>query len=299
VIEAEEDPRADPALVFRYYIARKEPVAFADGSEEKVRLMESESQGIYVTPRIVTDISQCYFYHTIDLPEIGTIEGNWDLRDRMSEYFGDFDFRGKRVLDVGTANGILSFSMEKAGAEVISFDLDKQGSWDFVPFANWTERDHIARHNETMIDQLNNAYWFCHRLNKSKAKVVYGNVYNIPEEIGLVDVAMYGCILLHLRDPFLALQSGLKITRESVIVTECLRRQIEPNFEPYMKFLPDAKTQEPKGTWWDLRPELIVRMIGVLGFEETTITYHIQKYEGREMPMYTVVGRRTHGSQLA
>jgi len=217
----------------------------------------------------------------------------------MSEYLGDFDFRGKRVLDVGTANGILSFSMEKAGAEVVSFDLDKHGSWDLVPFANWTEHDHIARDHKAMIDQLNNAYWFCHRLYNSKAKVVYGNVYNIPEEIGLVDVAMYGCILLHLRDPFLALQSGLKITRESVIVTECLRGQVVPTFEPYMRFLPDAKTQEPKDTWWDLRPELIVRMIGVLGFEDTTITYHIQKYEGRELTMYTVVGRRMHGSQLA
>jgi hypothetical protein len=121
---------------------------------------------------------------------------------------------------------------------------------------------------------------------------------NIPPERDLVDVAVYSSIFLHLRDPFLALQSGLKNTRENVIVTEPLRGLVGPTIEPYMGFLPDSQPQEPKGTWWNLRPELIVRMIGVLGFEETSITYHTQLYEGQEITVYTVVGRRTHGPQL-
>jgi hypothetical protein len=257
------------------------------------RLMALENHSIFANPRIVTDLAQCYFYHTIDLPGLGTIEGNWDLRASLSEYLGSFDFRGKRVLDIGAANGLLSFSIEKAGAEVISFDLDKHGAWDAVPFANWRDYKHIVDLHKAMIDKLNNAYWFCHRLNNSQAKMVYGNIYNIPEEIGFVDVAVYGSILLHVRDPFLALQIGLKLTREAVIVTEALRGQVVPTTEPYMGFLPDAHTQEPKDTWWDLRPELIVRMIGVLGFEDVDITYHLQKYGGREITMYTVIGKRT------
>jgi hypothetical protein len=162
-----------------------------------------------------------------------------------------------------------------------------------VPFANWRDYKHIADLHKAMIDKLNNAYWFCHRLNNSQAKMVYGNIYNIPEEIGLVDVTVYGSVLLHLRDPFLALQNGLKLTREAVIVTEALRGQVIATAEPYMGFLPDAHMQEPKDTWWDLRPELIVRMIGVLGFEDVDVTYHLQKYEGREITMYTVIGKRT------
>jgi hypothetical protein len=167
-----------------------------------------------------------------------------------------------------------------------------------VPFVNWSEYEWIAKDRKSIIDKLNNAYWLCHRLNNSQAKVVYGNVYHIPEEIGLVDVAVYGSILLHLRDPFLALQSGLKLTREAVIVTELLRGQVVPTNEPYMGFLPEARTLEPKDTWWDLRPELIVRMIGVLGFLDVNIMYHSQLYEGKENLMYTVVGRRTSGPQL-
>ena len=153
----------------------------------------------------------------------------------------------------------------------------------------------IERH---IIDSLNNAYWFSHRLHQSNAKAVYGNVYDIPEEIGPVDVSVYGCILLHLRDPFLALQSGLKLTRQAVIVTDWLPGQIVSTTEPDMRFLPDAKTLEPKDTWWHLRPELIVRMLGVLGFQDVTLTHHVQKYEGQEYMLYTVVGRRTSGPQL-
>jgi hypothetical protein len=50
-------------------------------------------------------------------------------------------------------------------------------------------------------------------------------VYAIPEEIGLVDIAVYGSILLHLRDPFLALQSGLKLVKDTVVTSEPLHGQ--------------------------------------------------------------------------
>src|SRR5208337_2535780 len=166
--------------------------------------MTMQIQDSFATPRLVTDLSQCYFYHTIDLPEIGTMQGDWDLRGKLDDYLGRYDFRAKRVLDIGAANGMLSFWMEEQGADVVSFDLNRHGNWDMVPFANWFDYEYISNEKKTIIDKLNNAYWFCHRLQKSNAKVVYGDVYHIPREIGPVDIAVYGCILLHLRDPFLA-----------------------------------------------------------------------------------------------
>lgn len=257
-------------------------------------MMENmESVDIYTEPKMVTDLEECYFYHTIDIPGCGTMKGNWDLRKGLNEYLGGVDFLGKRVLDVGTANGILSFEMERQGAEVVSFDLSRDGEWDMVPFAKWKDFNAIAEDRRRIIDRLNNAYWFCHRCLNSKAKVVYGSVYAIPEEIGAVDVAIYGSILLHLRDPFLALQNGARLAREALVVTEVLRGQSAKSNEPFMHFLPDPKNIEPKDTWWDLRPALIVRMIGVLGFEDVNVTYHKQLYEGKENHLYTVVGRRT------
>lgn len=248
---------------------------------------------MYEKPRFVEDVNDCYFYHTTDLPGIGTIEGNWDLRENIAVYLGNVDFNKMRVLDVGCASGVLSFYMEKHGADVVSFDLDKNGDWDIVPFAKWQDRDYIANERKIIIDRLNNSYWLTHRLLNSKAKVVYGNVYDIPDEIGPVDIAVYGSILLHLRDPFLALQNGLKLTQQTVIVEEILRGQPVKTHEPYLGFLPDPKTLEPKDTWWDIRPEWVVQAVGVLGFENTKVIFHKQKFEGRMIESYTVVGKRS------
>jgi SAM-dependent methyltransferase len=252
-----------------------------------------EKRNIYASPKIVNDINECIFYHTVELPGIGIVEGSWDLREGIHEYLGNVNFKGKRVLDVGTASGFLCFFMEKQGAEVICFDLSKEYDWDIVPFAKWKERQHIANDRKTIIDKLNNSYWFAHRLYNSLAKVVYGSVYEIPNQIGPVDIVVYGSILLHLRDPFFALQNGLKLARETVIVADALRGQPVKFNEPYMQFLPDPKTIEPKDTWWDIRPELVIRMIGVLGFEDTRISQHYQKYNGKSNLLYTVVGNRT------
>jgi len=40
------------------------------------------------------------FCHTMDLPGMGKINGEWDLRVGLHEYLGKVNFRGKRVLDV-------------------------------------------------------------------------------------------------------------------------------------------------------------------------------------------------------
>jgi SAM-dependent methyltransferase len=251
---------------------------------------------IYTAPRMITDLKECFFYHTMALPGIGTVQGNWDLNPNINNYLGKVHFKGKRVLDVGCANGILSFYMEHQGAEVVSFDLDKNGDWDMVPFAKWEQRQQIANERKTLIDRLNNAYWLAHRLFDSKALVVYGSVYAIPEAIGPINISVYGSILLHLRDPFLALQSGLKLTKETVCISEPLRGQEVKTTEPYLGFLPDARTVAPKDTWWDIRPEWVIQAIGVLGFEDIEISYHTQKYEGKDTELYTVVGRRTQGT---
>ena len=50
---------------------------------------------IYATPKIVEDIGDCIFYHTMDLPGYGTMKGSWDLRGREADYLGRVDFRAR------------------------------------------------------------------------------------------------------------------------------------------------------------------------------------------------------------
>ena len=66
-----------------------------------------------------------------------------------------------------------------------------------------------------------------HRAHASRAKVVTSSVYELPRAIGPVDVSTFGAVLLHVRDPFLALQRALCHTRERVVVTD-----LEPESVP-------------------------------------------------------------------
>ena len=50
--------------------------------------------------------------------------------------------------------------------------------------------------------------------------MVYGSIYDIPEEIGPVDVATFGCILLHLQNPFRALERAARLVKDTLIITE-------------------------------------------------------------------------------
>lgn len=257
---------------------------------------------LYFEPRSIDSIEDCIFYHTIDLPGLGTRKGMWDLRPNVGKYLGSVDLRGKRVLELGTANGYLCFHMEGQGAEVIAFDLAPDEVSDIVPFAraNVSQR---AAEMQPWLEKIRNAFWFSHAALNSSAKMVYGNVYNVPQAVGRVDVATFGSILLHLRDPFLALQSALQLTREAVIITEPIWHWFNfvrflvarQKFGGTMVFLPDSALLEPATTWWYLAPTAVRRFISVLGFEESKVTYHYQQHSetGKKVLCYTVVGKRT------
>jgi hypothetical protein len=178
--------------------------------------------GVFTEPRTVTDLSVCEFYHTMDLPGYGTVEGPWDLRGREDEYLGHVPLQGKRVLELGTASGALCFAMEQRGAEVVAFDLAPGCLWDFVPMAGHPNLAEYVRTSMAFFPRMHNSFWLAHGASGSQARVVYGRIYDLPAGIGLVDVATYGCILCHLRDPFLALANGLRLTRETVVITQPL-----------------------------------------------------------------------------
>jgi len=249
----------------------------------------------FAEPRHVESIDECYFYHTMDVPGHGVVEGEWDLRPNIDSYLGGQTFTGQRLLDVGAANGIISFHAEKKGAEVISFDLSEDYSWDIVPYST-PELDAVDRERRSHLRRINSGYWLCHRLHGSKAKAVYGNVYNIPTEIGEVDVAFYGSILLHLRDPFLALQGGARLAKSMLIVSDiCPYGELGPRIARFLKhpvFIPDPERNTPWDTWWILPPRLIQKYMRILGFPRTTLTWHRQLYLGRPRTVYTVVGWR-------
>jgi hypothetical protein len=261
--------------------------------------------GIYATPQAVTQLGDCYFYHTMDIPSYGHVDGEWDLRKGIAAYLGNFDFTGKRVLELGTADGFVGFQMEQRGAELVAYDLSPAQDWDVVPFARSDPQSFLSQRRER-IRRLNNAFWLCHEAFGSRARLVHGDVYSVPSEIGPVDVSVFGSILLHVRDPFRTLQQSLRITRQAVIVTDLLGRlSFAPHFgrvrdflparsrRPSLRFLPDWRTGRFEDAWWRLSPGIVTAFLGVLGFEKTAVSFHRQPLQGRARRLFTVVGHRT------
>jgi hypothetical protein len=255
------------------------------------------SGALYAPPREVSSIADCHFYCVADIPGHGTVGEAWDLRGKEQEYLGGVSFRGKRVLELGTASGFLCRWMESQGADVVGYDLSEKQSWDLVPCAKF-DLATITAARKRVIKRINDSWWFCHRIFRSRARVVYGTVYEIPKEIGLVDIATVTSILLHLRDPFYALQNAARLTRESLIVTDVHPFQGTPGQgnAPVQQFLPNFRSDDIDicDRWWLLYPETIIEFMGILGFENTSVTYHTQNSKNNgSCVFYTIVGKRT------
>jgi len=219
-------------------------------------------------PRKVESLSDCLFYHEIDLPGIETVNGRWDLRPTVEEYLGGHDFQGKTVLDIGAASGFLSFATEKRGAQVVSFDMADPSHLNFVPYVHPDfDMEKCQKTYFEWAEQLKNSYWFAHGLLESGAKAFYGNIYNIPEILGDFDVILFGMVLPHLRDPFQALYSGSLRAKKTIIITQ----QAPQIDEAYAYFMPDSETLSPEVAWWSMSEKCVEKMLGVVGFDLVSV----------------------------
>jgi len=198
-------------------------------------------------------LDECQWYHSMDLPGIGTVEGDWDLRGRFDEYTGRADLKEKTVLDFGAASGFLTFEAERRGAHVTSFDADSPHRFQLIP-PNTPDSNHVY---SNYFYRMRNSYKLAHALYKSKAKTLYGNIYEMGN-VPLHDVAIAGQILVHLRDPFGALEQIARCAKETLIIAEGM---IEDK-KPVGYF---CGTQAPF-SWWQLSLPIYRSFLSGLGF---------------------------------
>jgi hypothetical protein len=259
-------------------------------------ILADPSQSIFAPLRSVSSIDDCYFYHSVDIPGHGEVVGEWDLRGREREYLGHVDLAGKSVLEIGTASGYLCFWMEKQGAQVVAFDLSEEQDWDIVPFADRDFSEYV-RSRKAHIRRINNGWWYARERFQSNARMVYGTVYDVSPRLGLFDVVTLGSILLHLRDPFLAMQKAASVARDTMVVTQVPLSAREQAIAllsngRVVRFLPDARTGEPWETWWTLSPDFIIEVLQILGFSRITFSRHQQRYLDKDTEVYTIMARR-------
>ena len=95
-----------------------------------------------------------------------------------------------------------------------------------------------------------NGFWFGHRAFGSRATVVYCPVYDLPREVGTVDLATFSMVLRHLREPFRALEGVAAHVTTSLVITELfpwglMPEEIRAELSP--RQLPPAVAHEPHG----------------------------------------------------
>jgi SAM-dependent methyltransferase len=186
----------------------------------------------------------------MEMPGFGLVEGMWDLRGRLEEYIGGVDVKNKRVLDVGCSSGFLSYEMEKRGAEIVSFDVGSAKDMDRLPFEKSlysTDRDKWEMLVNETIEGVKHSYRVAHERMGSKAKAFYGDIYDLPEELGQFDVAIVGQILVHLSNPISALGNVARRCSEIMVITEGM---IESD-SPIMTLCANPE-KGPDWSWWHL-----------------------------------------------
>ncbi len=200
------------------------------------------------------------------------------------------------VLEIGPASGYLTFWMEARGADVVSIELPLDHAWDIVPDVS-LDTAAFERDVREGVDHIRDAYWYAHEATGSKAKVYYGDVYALPDALGHFDYAVIAAVLLHLRDPLRAVEQCARLA-DNLIITDVHHEDI-PDDKAYMEWF-STKDYKAPHVWFKFSPYLFVRFAEVLGFDESTVTFHDQLYtaEGPPRPglMFTVVSRRDAAS---
>lgn len=270
--------------------------------------MEANAPIGFSAPRFVAGPEQCDFYHTMDIPGFGLVHGQWDLRHMVDQYLGHVSFANKRVLEIGPASGFLTVEMEKRGADVVAVEVEDDPGWDFVPYPP-SVMDEVYASRRYHMNRIKNSFWFTHAAFKSKAKLLYGDSYNLPDGLGSFDVAVMAAVLLHCRSPLQIVEQCARRAKQLVIADRLypepglLQRSLSNSWRllagrgrsrrPHLEgraICQLVPTRENKvwDTWWYFSTEFFTQFLEVMGFSTQTFTYKHKDHGA----MFTVVGAR-------
>jgi tRNA (mo5U34)-methyltransferase len=187
-------------------------------------------------------VGEYSWYHTIELAPGLVTEGLFDHRPLVPRYGLPDDLSGTRAIDVGAQDGFWAFELERRGASVVALDLDRPEDLDWP--AHLREQAAggfpLARGEGLEIAR---------RALGSSVERVGMSIYDAtPEALGgRFDLVFCGSLLIHLRDPMLALERMAALCRGRLVVAEEYSRRLE-----WMPGRPAAefRGESPWMTWW-------------------------------------------------
>jgi tRNA (mo5U34)-methyltransferase len=202
------------------------------------------------------------WYHTIDLPDGSCTPGWFDTRAAPAHVCWPPSVDGARALDVGTFDGFWAFELERRGAAVTALDVDDPAALD------WTYDDR-ARGPELVRSwgsERGPGFETARAMLGSGVERVACSVYDLdPAVHGSFDVLVCGSLLLHLRDPVLALERMRAVCAPggSLVLVEAL----DPALELAAMRVPSARLAPDWDQWWRANSPGLVRLVELAGFE--------------------------------
>ncbi len=205
--------------------------------------------------RLREGLERIDWYHTQELAPGLLTPGMFDLRPYVGRYGLPDDLSGKRVLEVGTFEGFWAFELERRGADVTAIDVDRIQDLDWPPRLRPAEDGHRGEGFELVREALG-----------SSVDRVGLSVYEAtPERLGgSFDLVFCGSVLIHLRDPMLALERMAALCRGRLILTEEYSKRLSLLRLEAAEF----RGATPYSTWWRPSVRAWLTMVRTAGFAE-------------------------------
>jgi tRNA (mo5U34)-methyltransferase len=260
--------------------SRKDEVAFA-------RAFAADPAGEWKPLSDMDEESGHTWYHTIELPDGSTTPGMYDHRPLVPHYGLPDDLTGKRALDIGSADGFWAFELERRGAEVTSLDVTTFAETDFPRALR-----HIYTEHPLELP-FRRGMEIARRRLDSSVKLVNQPVYDLdPDAIGTFDLVHAGDILLHLRDPALALQRIRDVTSGECLIADLFDPTLDGlgaggGLSRFLGGWSDA-------TWWSPALSTLTQMVADAGFDDVEVvtTYNLPPEGASEGPWRAVIRGR-------
>jgi tRNA (mo5U34)-methyltransferase len=206
--------------------------------------------------RLRAQVSGRDWYHTLELAPGVVTAGMFDHRPYVERYGLPADLTGRRVLEVGTFDGFWAFELERRGARVTAIDVDHVEQYDWPP-----------RQRAGQTGTRGDGFRLAREALGSSVERVALSVYEAtPDALGgQFDLVLCSSVLIHLRDPMLALERMAGLCRGQLVLAEEYSRRLE--------LLPGLKAVEFRGesahmTWWRPTTRAWLAMVRTAGFED-------------------------------
>jgi tRNA (mo5U34)-methyltransferase len=240
------------------------------------------------TEEIQARVDAIQWFHDWDLVPGVRTNGVSPMLERAPYFEIPEDLNGKRVLDIGCADGFFTFLAESRGAQVVAMDA-------------WPRQ----------------GFFLAHEVLNSKVEFHHMNVYDLsPEKYGLFDIVFFLGVYYHLKNPILALERIASVTREwalveSQIMTPSPQSEMVESKRFWQRFSePRPSMQEEVAAsyfferefnndptnWWVPNVPCLLQTVRSAGFPRAEM---VCQYGGSRSIVRAVKGPRTAAKALA